>query len=175
MHKTLLALTLIPSVLVSTTYAEDLKLRPGLWEITTTSDLLRLVPHISPDQMQGLKDMAKQYGLEMPKIQNGAATSQVCITQEMADRKELPELSPNQAGCSTKNASRTGNNYKLEYSCAHPQLNGNGTAEGVLTSPERFTAHTSFAGTAQGNPVNEKAEIKGQWMDANCGAIKSAQ
>jgi hypothetical protein len=35
--------------------------------------LLGLVPQIPPEQMQNLTNLARQYGLGIPKIQDGAA------------------------------------------------------------------------------------------------------
>ena len=66
-------------------------MRPGLWEITTTSDLLNFASQIPPDQMKNLDALAKEYGFDMPVIQNGAAKSNTCITPEMANHKVVPD------------------------------------------------------------------------------------
>ena len=102
MHKFLIVISLILPMLVSTAHAAEINMRSGLWQITTTSDLLLLVPHIPADQLQSIKDLAKDYGLDMPPIENGAAISQTCITQEMADQKTLPNFYNAQLGCSSK-------------------------------------------------------------------------
>ena len=172
MRKTLIGLTLICPLLAATANAADNNMRPGLWQITTTSDLLLLVPHLPPDQMQSIKDLASEYGLEMPQIENGAAISQTCITQEMADQKTLPNFYNAQLGCTSQNAARTGNNYKTDFVCDSADLKGSGTAAGTITTPEDFTGQTNFTGTAQGNPVNERADINGKWINASCGAVK---
>ena len=172
MRKTLLSLILVAPFLVATAHAAETNLRPGLWQIETTSDLLLLVPHIPADQMQGIKDIATEYGLEMPQIENGAAISQTCITQQMADTKTLPNFYNTQLGCTSKNATRNGNHYKIDFVCASADLKGNGTAAGTVTSAESFTGQTNFSGTAQGNAVNEQADINGKWLNASCGVVK---
>ncbi len=172
MRKILIGLTLIAPLLAATAHAAETNMRPGLWQITTSSDLLRAVPHLPPDQMQSIKDLAKDYGLEMPQIENGAAISQTCITQEMTNQKTLPNLYNARLGCTSKNATRSGSNYKVDFVCASPDLKGNGTAAGTITTPEAFTGQTNFSGEAQGNPVNEKADINGKWLNASCGAVK---
>jgi hypothetical protein len=83
MRKPLLALVFVTSLSVSTAYSAENDMHPGLWEITTTSDLLKLASQIPPDQMQILMNLAKQHGMDMPQIQNGAATSNVCVTPKM--------------------------------------------------------------------------------------------
>ena len=175
MHKSTLALAFISSLLVSIANSAEPNMRPGLWEITTTSDLLWLVQQVPPDQMRNLKDLANEYGFDMPQIQNGAATSNTCITQEMANQNNPPDFYQNQLGCTIKNATHIGKKYKLDFVCASAQLNGNGTAEETFTSPESFAGQTKFDGTVQGNPVNERADITGRWIGAYCGAVKPLQ
>jgi len=172
MRKTLLALVFASLLMVSTANSAENNMRPGLWEMTTTSDLLWLVPEIPPDQMQNLKDLANQYGIDMPQIKMGEATSKACITQEMADQKNPPDFYQNQLGCTAKNVTHIGNKYKLDFVCASSQLKGNGTAEGTFTSPESFSGQTKFDGVAQGNPVNERADISGRWISSSCGTVK---
>ena len=172
MRKTLIGLTLICPLLAATANAAENNMRPGLWQITTTSDLLLLMPHLPPDQMQSIKDLAKDYGLDMPQIENGAAISQTCITQEIAAQKALPNFYNAQLGCTSQNATRSGNDYKVDFVCDSADLKGSGTAAGTITSPKAFTGQTNFTGTAQGNPVNEQADINGKWINASCGAVK---
>lgn len=172
MYKILIGLTIIASLLAPAANAAETNIRPGLWQITTTSDLLLLAQHLPPDQMQSIKDLAKDYGLEMPQIENGAAISKTCLTQEMANQKTLPNFYQPQLGCTSKNATRSGNNYKIDFVCASPDLKGNGTAVGTITTPEAFTGQTNFSGEAQGNPVNERADINGKWINASCGMVK---
>lgn len=175
MRKTLLALVFVSSAWVSTAYSAENDMRPGLWEITTTSDLLKLASQIPPDQMQILTNLAKQHGVDMPQIRNGAATSNVCVTQKMADEKIPPSFYQNKSGCTAQNATHTGNKYTWDFVCTNPKLQGNGTAEAMFTNPERFSGRTEFEGVAQGAPVKEHADISGRWMSADCGAVKLPQ
>lgn len=174
MHK-LLFVFLISLLSVPIANSTETNMRPGLWEITTTSDLLWLVPQIPPDQVENIKGLAKEYGFDMPQIQNGAAISNTCITQEMADQKNPPVFYQNQVGCTAKNVTHIGNKYRLDFVCDSAQLKGNGAAEGTFVSMENFTGKTEFNGFAQGTPVNEKADISGRWINSNCGSVKSLQ
>jgi hypothetical protein len=170
MRNTLLALVCASSFIASTAHSAD-HVRPGLWEITTTSELLRLAPQLSPDSMDTLKDLAEKYGVDMPQIQKGAATSQVCISQETANSNELPIFYQKELGCSTKNATRNGNKYRLDFVCSSSQLKGNGTAEGTFASPVSFLGRTHFEGVAHGIPVDEQADISGRWLGSSCGEL----
>lgn len=175
MYKSLFVCALASMLLVPAAKSAETQMRPGLWEVTTSSDLLWFVPQIPPEQMQGLNDLAKEYGIDMPQIQNGSATSNTCITQEMANQKNPPGLYQSQMGCAAKNISHIGNRYRLDFECTSEQLKGNGTAEGTFESMEQFTGQTRFSGFVQGNPVNEKADISGRWLNSSCGNVKPLQ
>ena len=149
-------------------------IRPGLWEVTTTSDLLNLVPHIPPDTMQQINDLARQYGLVMPNIQNKSAISHVCITPAMAAQEIPTYFYDGQSGCSIKNARRSGNRFQIELFCANAQFQRNGTAEGVFTSPEDFSGHTEFDSVVMGNPVYATAETRGRWVGEKCAVTQPA-
>lgn len=170
MRRTFLSVSLW--LAVSTASSARDNIRPGLWEITTTSNLFALVPHIPPEQMQKMASLAKQYGLEMPQIQNGVATSKVCITQQMAEQEIPSYFHENQSGCTVKNATKAGNSYRMDLVCARPRLQGNGRAEGIFTSAESFSGRTEFDSVVQGNPVYASADSSGRWINTSCGTVK---
>ncbi len=169
MCKKLLFLSLI-SICAMNAHAVENNMRPGLWEINTTSGLLSLAEQIPPDQMQNLANLAKQYGFDMPAIKNGAANSKVCITKEMAEQKIPPYLYHRQSGCEAKNAIRVENRYSADLACASDQINGQGKTEATLTSAESFIGQTRFKGSVRGVAVDERATTSGRWMSVNCGA-----
>lgn len=175
MYKSLFVFAFIFLLVVPAAKSAETHMRPGLWEISTSSDLLWFVPQIPSDQMEGLKDLAKEYGVDMPQIQNGSATSNTCVTQEMANQKNPPGLYQSQMGCVAKNVTHVGNRYRLDFECTSEQLKGNGSAEGAFVSMEKFTGQTRFNGFVQGNPVNEKADVSGRWLNASCGNVQPLQ
>ncbi len=150
-------------------------IRPGLWEVTTRSDLLGLAAHVPSDQMQQITSLARQYGLKMPRIRDGAAISKVCITPEMAQQDIPSHLYENQSGCAVVNGSRSGNHYQVELVCDHPRFKGNGRAEGVFSTPEHFTGKTEFNSTVQGAPLYVYAETSGRWIGAQCEVTQSVR
>lgn len=170
MHKIILFIFL-SAILSTSSWAESI-IRPGLWEVTTQSDLLSLVPHIPSEQMAQINRLAKQYGLEMPQIRNGAAISQVCITPEMAKQEVPTYFYDNQSGCTVKNATRTGNRYQMELACDSPQFKGSGYAEGTFTSPESFSGRTEFDSVVQGAPIHAHANTTGRWLGERCEVVQ---
>ncbi|WP_090632198.1 DUF3617 domain-containing protein [Nitrosomonas marina] len=156
------------AVTVTPAAAEQYPVRPGLWEVTTTSDLLSLVPHIPSGQMRQITELAGQYGLVLPEIKDNAAISQICITPAMA-RHEIPTyFYDSQSGCSVQNASRRGDRFQLELVCDNARFQGNGVAEGVFISPEQFSSHTEFDSVVMGTPVFATAQTRAQWVGDAC-------
>lgn len=68
--------TLIPILLVSllSIVAEANaagKMKPGLWEMTMKSDMLKSVPKIPPAQVEQMRKM----GIQVPSFQDGSMTT----------------------------------------------------------------------------------------------------
>lgn len=165
-------LTLIALYLfVAPNATADQHIRPGLWEVTTRSDLLALAPYIPSQQMQQLHQLAKQHGLKLPNIENNAVSSKICITESMAQQEIPAYFYEHRSGCTVVNATRTGNRYQLELACANQYLQGNGFAQGTFVSPEQFEGQTEFDSSVSGAPVFAAAEIHGRWVGEHCSAI----
>lgn len=148
-------------------YAET-AVRSGLWEITTKSDLLGLVEHVPEEKMQQIGNLAKRYGLKIPRIRNGAALSKVCLTPEMIAQDIPAEFRETQTGCIVKNVHRTENRFRMEFVCDSPHFKGSGHAEGVFDSPESFTGKTEFDSHEQGVPTHVSADTTGRWIGEYC-------
>lgn len=163
------SLPLIPLYLFLVSNAiADQHIRPGLWEVTTRSDLLALVPHIPSKQMQQLQILAKQHGLKLPKIDNNVIASKICITEVMAQQDIPTYFYEHNSGCTVQNATRTGNNYQLELACANKYFQGNGFAQGTFTTPESFTGNTEFESDISDIPLFATAELQGRWVGEHC-------
>lgn len=154
------------SVLCSTAEAAG-PMRPGLWEMGTQSDLLRLLPQLSAAQTRQLSD----FGIELPPTRDGALLARVCITPEMAAR-EPPMLAPNDMGCTSRNFRHHGNAYTMELVCDSQTMNGQGTLNGTFASDRQFSATLHFTGTAYGQPISQTQQTSGDWIGPDCGKVK---
>jgi hypothetical protein len=161
--------------LLSTGFAAETGVRPGLWEMSASSNLLSLADQIPPDQLQGLNNLAKQYGFDMPQIRNGAARSQVCITPAMAAQAIPPSLYNQQSGCEARNATRNGNHVSADLVCSGADVQGEGKADVTLNNPESFSGTTIFKGTVRGIPVDDRATTSGRWIAPDCTTAKAGQ
>lgn len=169
MHKIFISILFTLAIVTSSMAHQHI--RPGLWEVSTRSDLLALIPHIPSEHMQQLNDLARRYGFKLPKIENGAATSNICITPEMAQQEIPTYFYENRSGCLVQNATRKGNSYQLDLVCANQHFQGNGTAQGTFSNPESFSGNTEFDSTVSGTPVHASAETRGRWIGERCTAV----
>jgi hypothetical protein len=149
-------------------YSAGTGLRPGLWHMRASSNLLALAEQIPPQQMQGLSDLARQYGFTVPKIRNGEAESDVCITPEMAAQPIPPSFYNTESGCEARNAVRDGDRFSADIVCNGADVQGQGRAEATLQSPESFSGVTTFKGLVRGVPVDDRAQTSGQWTAEAC-------
>ncbi|MGV8711814.1 MAG: DUF3617 domain-containing protein [Nitrosomonas sp.] len=166
---------ILAGLAITTASFANQHIRSGLWEITTQSELLALVPHIPSDQMQQLSTLAKRYGIKLPKVENGAVVSKLCVTEAMAQQDIPTYFYENHSGCTVKNASRTGNSYKADLVCNNKRFKGNGVAEGTLINPHRFEGSTEFDSIIEGTPVPVHATVQGHWIDEHCTAVIPSQ
>ena len=167
--------TALSSLLLFSTVQAQQPVRSGLWEVTTRSDLLALVPHIPSEHLQQLNLLAKRYGLKLPKIDNGTATSHLCITPEMAQQDIPTYFYENRSGCTIHNATRNGNQYSLDLNCANQYFEGSGSVQGTFTSSESFAGHIDFDSTVGSNSIPASAETSARWIAERCVAVNPLQ
>jgi hypothetical protein len=167
--KTLLTLTVLA---FSTAAWSAGKMKPGLWEISLASDemkgAMKDMPEISPEQMEAMKKM----GVNIPHMQGDTMKTKVCITKEMAEKDQPPEMNRKESGCQSKNYQRSGNNYTLDVVCDGPDMKGEGKVKGTFTGNDSFNSTYEFKGTSSGRPVDQKSQSSGKWLSADCGEVK---
>lgn len=119
-------------------------LKPGLWEISTSTQMLGMPVDIPP----------------VPY------STQQCITQEMLDKQEnLSAISAAQGSCSVENADVTGNKTTWSMTCMN-----NGMlvkAHGAITplSLEAYSGNVKFTMESQNVPPMEgKVRLQGRWL-----------
>lgn len=168
MRKTAVSIFMFSILCSSATVWAAGQIKPGLWEMNVKSDAFKNMPKIPPEQMKQMREM----GVNMPQMQDGGMVSKMCITKEMAERDEAPQMNQKESGCESKNYKRSGNTYSLDIVCDGPDMKGTGKVKGTYASNERFSSSYDFKGTAHGQPINHQQEATGKWLGADCGSVK---
>ena len=152
-------------------------LKPGLWEVTNKmnnpqmdqamAEMQKQMAAMPPEQRKQMEDMMARQGVRMAApAAGGGMTMQVCMTQEMAARNDVPM----QEGCRITNQQRTGNTMRISFTCTKPPSTGE--TQFTFTSPEAYTMKMTATTTAGGKSEKVNMEGSGKWLSADCGNIK---
>ncbi len=156
-------------------------MRPGLWEINnrmqmagqTEKEMAQMqqqMANLPPEQRRMMEDMMAKQGLSMGAgSAPGALSVRVCMTQEMAERDEVPAAP---GDCKNTVSPRSGDSMNFSFSCATPPSSGEGRI--IFLSPENYTMKMNVSTTAQGKPEKISMDGSAQWLSADCGAVKPA-
>lgn len=181
----LLAIALTTAVLspgaLSPAHAQSQKMRPGLWEHSVVmksqsgqmeaamAQMQKSMASMTPAQRKQMEQMLAQRGVAMGPSGN-TSTVKVCISPEQADLDRIPP----QAGC-TQNVQRTGpHTVAMTFSCKGAQGQPPSTGEGTMTfsGPTAYTGQFKVRTTSNGKPDQLDMAQTGQWLAADCGALK---
>ncbi len=166
MRKTTISILICCAASASGAWAAG-QMKPGLWEMSMKSDAFKAMPKMSAQQMAQMRKM----GVEIPQMQDGAMISKVCITREMAERRQ-PPMAHNNSGCEVKNSRTSGSSYSSDIVCNGAVMKGTGTVKGSYSGDTSYTSTYDFKGTMHGQPVTNHHETSGKWIAADCGAVK---
>lgn len=158
-------------------WAEDLKIRPGLWEHTFTmktqsgemeqamSQMQSQLANMAPEQRKMIEQMMAAQGVGIgPK----GTTVKVCITEEDAARDFVPQSDDD---CRQEVIERTGNTIRLKFDCAgDPPSSGEG--EVTFLNQEVYTGKATINTKVEGRPERMDMTQTGKWLSDDCGNIK---
>ena len=151
-------------------------LKPGLWEINhrtggnaamdpSLADMHKQLAAMPPEQRKQMEAMMGQRGMAMAPGGGGMAV-RVCMTQQMADRNEVPM----QDGCRITSQSRSGNTMKMTFACTDPPSSGDG--QFTFASAEAYTSRMTVKTAVAGRTETTTTEAAGKWLGADCGRIR---
>ena len=137
--------------------------KAGLWNVSTTTDMAMAMPPEAAAQMKAM-------GIKMPNAHT--ITTQICMTQAEVDADKPPQMGRDQSGCTTRLLSQSAGAMKAEMVCSGPTMKGNGQIEVAYTGAEHYAGSYNFKGTMEGQPANMSSRFSGDWVKADCGAVK---
>jgi hypothetical protein len=137
--------------------------RPGLWNSTVIVDLGGQDPQMTADQIAHMNSM----GIKMPgKAQ--PMTSKMCLTPADA----AADTPPKRPGCTYQNIKWNGASATGEYVC-RGLMNGGGKFSVTYASDKHYEGTTTFIGDpVQGKSTKAFTKFSGDWVSADCGAVK---
>lgn len=176
------AALLLASFLSATAHAAEPAppIKPGLWEITTTSQQIdgQAMPDIGAQMAEQLKAMPpamrqqieaqmKSKGVQMAPGQRGGTAVRTCVSKESLDQNRWQAT---QGDCKSQITERSGKTWKWKVSCTQPPSQGEGST--TFISPEAYTNDMRMTMSGQGQPQTMTMKHQARWVSADCGGLK---
>lgn len=155
------------------------KLSPGLWENTITlkgdarmdaamARMQEQLAKMTPEQRQQMEAMMAGRGIGIGGPGGAPNTVRVCISQEQAERQELPQAG--EGRCKRESMERSGNTIKFKLTCTDPAGTGEGSF--TFTSDKAYTGSMVMDVTRNGRATHVEMQQSGQWLSADCGGLQ---
>lgn len=152
-------------------------LKPGLWQVTNRMnnpqvdqamvEMQKQMAAMPPEQRRQMEEMMARQGVRMAApAPGGGMAMQVCMTQEMVARNDVPM----QEGCRITSQQRTGNTMKMAFACTNPPSSGEG--QFTFASPEAYSSRMTVRTMMQGKAETMTMEASGKWVQADCGTVR---
>jgi hypothetical protein len=166
-HLSLLALLTVAAG--AATGAEPLNIKPGLWQMSTTTALSgsmlppALLAQMPPEQRARIEANLKQQGAG-----GHAGSSKSCITKEDLERGSVhTDKAEDQKDCKYRVVSQTATHMETHFQCT-----GEGARDGEMrfdaVSPEQIKGAVQVT-TAHGKVT---VQLDGHWLGASCAGAK---
>jgi hypothetical protein len=143
--------------------------KPGLWTISSTMQMANM-PQMPPEAMA----MMKARGMKIPGMGGAPIVSQICMTPEQVNGDVPPNMHRDGENCTTKLLSQTATSMKADVTC-HGRMEGVGHSEMTWRGNEHYEGTYSFKGSMEGRPQEISTRFTGDFVKADCGAVKPAK
>jgi Protein of unknown function (DUF3617) len=155
--------------------------KPGLWEVTSqvqlqggqstggaaAANLQAELAKLPPEQRKMVEDMMAKNGVGIKPGGTGTAL-RVCISKEMAERSLLPTAQ--RGDCKAETSQRSVSGMAIKFTCTNPPSSGEGQVS--FSGDSAYSMKMAVTTTVQGKPEKANISASGQWLAADCGAVK---
>jgi hypothetical protein len=149
--------------------AEKLNVKPGLWEITSSSRISGIPPlpkdvldKLTPEQRTEMEAAFKEEAAKGPQVD----VDRECVTKDEIDRPFQPADAKDCTHTLTQ-STRTMQEVKLVCS---GEYEGSGLFRVTALTPESITGSLDLQLGEGKDVMRVKSQLKGRWLSADCGS-----
>jgi hypothetical protein len=163
-----LAVFLTLAVASTFAYPAPLDVKPGLWEITTTTAMSGMPPidysGMPPEQRARIEAamQARQAMGPMTKVRKS------CVTTEKLAKE--PFQDSDTASCTHTVVSSTPTRLRVKLHCTHPDSDGDFLMEAL--SRDRIKGTVRMHASDDKHAMAARVSIAGRWLGSACGDVK---
>jgi hypothetical protein len=178
MNKTLVP-TLLQACACVALPAAAQTMKPGLWSLSNTmtssdpqmaqamSAVQEHLANMSPEQRQQMQSIMQQNGVQLDVGTGGALQTKLCMTREMAERKEFPVQ---QGDCRQTYTQQSATRGHIAFACTKPKVSGEGDV--IADSDTSYRARMKIRSDEQGRNQTVDMDVTGKWLSADCGTVR---
>lgn len=159
---------------------DNLNIKPGLWEFTSTSQTKGAPPISAQEKAEMEKAMAsmppdRRAKMEeaMKAAQAGAGTPHVhksCVTKE--DLSKPMDFGDEKQECKKTILKSTSSEQDVRVDCTSGTHKSTGTMHFVANNSESVTGAMDMQMSDTGGAMTVKMNFSGKWLGASCGDVK---
>lgn len=154
-------------------------MKPGLWTLSnkmTSNDpeigqamsaMQQHMANMSPEQRQQMERMMQQHGVQLDIGAGGALQTKICMTREMAERKEFPVQ---QGDCRQTYTQQSPTRGHIAFTCTKPRVSGEGDV--TADNDTSYRARMKIRSEEEGRNQVVNMDVTGKWLSADCGNIR---
>jgi len=154
----------------TTTYAEPLDVKLGLWESTTTTEMSGMPPvdtsKMAPEQKARFEAAMKARQAQGPRTH----VHKSCLTKAKLEREPFQDEEDNKESCTHTMISSTRTQWHGKLQCTKPKRVGEVRMEAL--SRERIKGTIQMSASDANHAMTVHVSIAGRWLGPSCGDIK---
>jgi hypothetical protein len=168
MNANQLVVFLTLAVASTVAYTEPLDVKPGLWEVTTTTAMSGMPPidysGMTPEQKARIESAMQARQAMGPRVK----VRKTCVTREQIARE--PFQDSDTASCTHTITSSTRTRLQAKLHCTHPRSDGEFRMEAL--SRERIKGAVRMNASDDRHAMAVQVSIAGKWLGSACGDVK---
>lgn len=165
--------------------AEKLNIKPGLWEVTTTTEgkgstfaamsaadkaaMEKAMAEMPPDMRAKTEAYLKSAQAKAP-VNPLPPVRKACVTKEGISKTYMVDVGVDQAGCKNTILKSTSTTLETRGECIDSARKVSITMLVVAANPESWTNTMEISGSA--GLGESKIKMSGKWLGAACGDVK---
>lgn len=168
MKRTIFGVICVVGMTAGSALAEQLKVKPGLWEITTTvrHGEVKMPPNIN----QLTPEQRVKVEKKLAERNQQVTVKQSCLTKEQLNKGDAFMGGSHHQGCSSKAVSQTAKEWVTAMECSG-KFNAKGEIRIQAENPEHMTGSITMV-TKDGTKENStKSSLESKWLGADCSSL----
>ena len=162
--------------------AENLNIKPGLWEVTSLREANGTPPMSAAQRAEMERGMAKMPPEMRAKMEAAVKSSLVnlakpivkrsCVLQEDLNKPLDLDGGRGDGNCTRTIVKSTASVQEIRLECSKGTQKSGGTVRMVAANAESWTSTMNGTVSDTGGSMETKIKMSGKWLGADCGNVK---